>query len=132
MWKVIRCPGGRTSNWTVPHARRIIHGTLNPGNILITANGVVKLADFGLAQGRRLGVTDRMLTGPSGTPSYTSPQQQRDKPAVRSDDIYSLGATLYEALTGAARFVERAVSNPLASCCVDYQCRTCRGACSKR
>src|SRR5258708_39679515 len=83
----------------------IIHRDVKPENILITAEGQAKLADLGLAKTltEDLELT-RTHTG-LGTPNYMAPEQFQD--AKRVDvrcDIYSLGATLYRALTGLMPF----------------------------
>ena len=83
------------------HARQVIHRDLKPGNILITTNNEVKLADFGLARGLRRGaVSTQAASNGGGTPGYMSPQQRGGEPSTTADDIFSLGATLYEALSG--------------------------------
>ena len=82
------------------HNRQIIHRDLKPGNMLISTNGMVKLADFGLAHGLRRSVSAELHTSHGGTPGYMSPQQEQGKPVSVSDDIYALGAALYEALIG--------------------------------
>lgn len=77
---------------------RFVHRDLKPANILITPEGKVKLADFGLA---RPGFTgDIYATTSGGTLCYASPQQRRGLAPTVSDDIYSLGAVLYHLLTG--------------------------------
>lgn len=84
---------------------RIVHRDLKPANLLVTRDGMLKISDFGIA--RSLIETKTRLTGAeatSGTPAYMSPQQllgQRPEPA---DDVYSLGATLYELLTSKPPF----------------------------
>lgn len=88
------------------HDRGIIHRDLKPQNILITADGVPKVTDFGLAK-RIHGDSNLTGTGmPLGTPSYMPPEQaagQQDKIGPRSD-VYALGATLYAMLTGRPPF----------------------------
>ena len=85
--------------------RNIIHRDLKPGNLMLTAQRELKLADFGLARVRvhhESGDLDR--TQARGTPLYMSPEQMRGEPADVSDDIYSFGATLYELLSGTPPF----------------------------
>lgn len=90
----------------VSHAHRslIVHRDLKPGNILVTADGVPKLLDFGVAK-LLDPVADPGLTianrGPGPlTPEYASPEQVRGLPITTATDIYALGAILYELLTG--------------------------------
>ncbi|HEV8537579.1 MAG TPA: protein kinase [Bacteroidota bacterium] len=85
------------------HEKGIIHGDIKPENILITGDGTVKIADFGLA--RRIG----QLISPesntvSGTVAYMSPEQLQGQPFDRSTDIWSLGIVLYEMVGGAKPF----------------------------
>jgi hypothetical protein len=84
----------------------IVHRDLKPANILVTRDGQVKIADFGIA--RTLTEAAVRLTGrdagTSGTLLYGSPQQLRGDPPAVSDDIYALGATLYELLAGKPPF----------------------------
>lgn len=85
------------------HSRGVIHGDIKPGNILLDADGKVKLADFGLArlmvQGGGSG-TDSWT--PMGTPEYAAPELY-DKNAAPDHraDLYSIGVVLHEMLTGA-------------------------------
>jgi len=97
---------GRQVAMALEHAsaRGIVHRDVKPANILITPEGVVKLADLGLARH----AADGSVTiggAPIGTPLYMSPEQAkgREDVDVRSD-IYSLGATLYHAATGSPPF----------------------------
>ena len=83
----------------------VVHRDLKPANFMLTGRGQMKVADFGIAQS----VCDSMsrLTmrrSSSGTLAYMSPQQLNGDMAKPSDDIYALGATIYEMLTGKPPF----------------------------
>ncbi|HEX8521478.1 MAG TPA: tetratricopeptide repeat protein [Tepidisphaeraceae bacterium] len=89
------------------HAGGIIHRDLKPSNILLTSDGTPRISDFGLA--RRLQVAEDLTLASArvGTPGYMSPEQFDSKRGEITPvtDIYSLGAILYEMLTGRAPFV---------------------------
>jgi WD40 repeat protein/DNA-binding CsgD family transcriptional regulator len=87
------------------HANQVIHRDLKPSNILLDEEGNAYLADFGIA--KDLGQTNGELTRQEaivGSPDYLSPEQARSQPVTPQTDIYSLGVTLYEILTGAHPF----------------------------
>ncbi len=84
------------------YARRIIHGDIKPHNIFLTKTGGVKLLDFGLARKKsaRTAETGYIV----GSADYISPERVRSEPEDFRSDIYSLGATLFEAIAGLAPF----------------------------
>ncbi|TNF48259.1 serine/threonine protein kinase [bacterium] len=85
------------------HERGIVHRDVKPGNIMLSARGDVKLADFGIVFVS--GSADLTTTGQViGTPSYMSPEQIRGEDLGPASDIFSLGVVLYEAVTGSKPF----------------------------
>ena len=87
----------------VAHKNKIIHRDVKPHNIMITTDGVVKLADFGIARA----VNDTTLSTGSkivGSVHYFSPEQARGNYVDERSDIYSLGIVMYEMLTGKVPF----------------------------
>jgi serine/threonine-protein kinase len=85
------------------HERGIIHRDIKPGNIMLAAQGSVKLADFGIALVS--GSADLTTTGQIiGTPSYMSPEQIRGEPLGPASEVFSLGAVIYEMVTGSKPF----------------------------
>jgi hypothetical protein len=85
------------------HAHNVIHRDIKPANILIGRDGTVKISDFGIA--KILGSQGLTKTGMLiGTPWYTSPEQIVGKDIDFRTDLYSLGVTFYEVLTGRVPF----------------------------
>src|SRR5262245_54171338 len=81
------------------HERGIVHRDVKPGNVIVTANGVVKLLDFGIA--RMTDVAGVTATGVTpGTMAYMSPEQVTGRPVDARTDLWSLGVLLYEMITG--------------------------------
>jgi eukaryotic-like serine/threonine-protein kinase len=86
------------------HAAGIVHRDVKPGNILVAADGSVKIADFGIAKSIDV-AADLTSTGQVlGTPAYLAPEQVEGQRAGPASDLYSLGVVLYEALTGQKPF----------------------------
>ena len=86
------------------HAEGIIHRDLKPQNLMVTAHGIVKVMDFGLARALS---ADSSLTASGavlGTPLYMSPEQAEGKKVDLRTDIYALGATLYHMICGRPPF----------------------------
>ena len=91
----------------VAHMHGILHRDIKPGNVMIGENGQVKLVDFGLAQYIDMAESHLTATGAVvGTPAYMSPEQAsgRREDISRRSDVYSMGACLYELVTGQQPF----------------------------
>lgn len=82
------------------HAMGIVHCDIKPHNVLITKQGRIKVTDFGIARAMNAGTTMMYTNSIMGSAHYLSPEQASGKPVNGSTDIYSLGAVLYEMLTG--------------------------------
>ena len=119
------------------HAKGIIHRDLKPENVFLTADGRVKLLDFGIAQLVRqerqasdhegdldpsLLPTAPLKTDPHavvGTAGYMSPEQLRGEPVDATTDIFSLGTLLYEMATGRPAFIRATVIDSLSAILTD-------------
>lgn len=83
----------------------VVHRDLKPANLLLDAHGDIKITDFGIARSISDSVSRiSAQSSTSGTPAYMSPQQMMGENPNSSDDVYSLGATLYELLTSRPPF----------------------------
>ncbi len=94
------------------HREGVVHRDLKPENMLVTAEGVVKIMDFGIAldeHARRL--TWSGLSSTIGTPDYMAPEQVSGRRGDARTDIYSLGVILYEMLTGSLPYAGSNVYN---------------------
>lgn len=84
------------------HSRGVIHRDIKPSNIMLTQDGDVRIIDFGIAL-----VADSEISrieGIAGSPSYMSPEQVQSIELTPRSDLYSLGAVMYELLTGTRPF----------------------------
>ena len=84
------------------HRKGLVHRDIKPGNILMTADGDVRIVDFGVAH--MAGNEGGQLKGLVGSPSYMAPEQMRQQPSTVQTDLYSLGVVMYELLTGKRPF----------------------------
>jgi eukaryotic-like serine/threonine-protein kinase len=84
------------------HQRGVVHRDIKPGNVVFSAEGDVKITDFGIAHLEASGLTrDGSVIG---TPAYMAPEQVLSEPVDARTDIYSAGVVLYEMLTGRRPF----------------------------
>jgi Tol biopolymer transport system component len=101
------------------HEKGIVHRDLKPANIKITAHGVVKVLDFGLAKAAsgdssRLELSESRDGAILGTAAYMSPEQARGHRVDKRGDIWAFGCVLYEMLTGRLTFPGETVSDTIA------------------
>ncbi len=80
------------------HKRGVIHRDIKPGNIMLTTDNDVRIIDFGIAILRDADIS--RIEGIAGSPSYMSPEQIQSAEITPASDLYSLGAVMYELLTG--------------------------------
>ena len=97
-----------TSALAAAHAQHLVHRDIKPENVMLRPDGYVKVVDFGLAKLAPVGgTTSTGLTQPgqtAGTPAYMSPEQARAEPVDARTDVFSVGAVLYELVTGRRAF----------------------------
>lgn len=84
------------------HGRGVVHRDIKPGNVMLTTDGTVKLADFGIARLENSSMTQ--VGTVIGTPSYMAPEQLRGETVDARADIWAAGVMLYQLLTGEKPF----------------------------
>ena len=93
---------------------KIVHRDLKPANIMLSKNNTIKVTDFGIARSISDSISRvSMRHASSGTMVYMSPQQSSGARSSSSDDIYALGATIYDLLTGKPPFYSGNIQHQL-------------------
>jgi serine/threonine protein kinase len=93
------------------HGRGLIHRDIKPSNIMLTPDNDVRIIDFGIALLKDADLS--VIQGIAGSPSYMSPEQVQSAELTKASDLYSLGAVMYEMLTGFRPFRASALAKLL-------------------
>ena len=100
--EIVRIMGEVCAALNYSHQRGVVHRDIKPGNIMMTTDGQVKIADFGIARLENSSMTQ--VGTLIGTPSYMAPEQFRGEPVDLRADIWAAGVMLYQLLTGEKPF----------------------------
>jgi len=93
------------------HGRGLIHRDIKPSNVMLTPENDIRIIDFGIALLKDADLS--VIQGIAGSPSYMSPEQIQSEELTRASDLYSLGAVMYEMLTGFRPFRAKALAKLL-------------------
>ncbi|MER5525208.1 protein kinase [Streptomyces sp. NPDC002677] len=88
------------------HAEGVVHGDVTPENILVTAEGVARLTDFGISRALWSDATQSVTGGVRGKPRYLAPEVARGEQPGEKADVFSLGAALFAAVEGRSPYGE--------------------------
>jgi serine/threonine protein kinase len=100
--ETVRIMEGVLAGLQYSHERGVVHRDIKPGNIILSSDGTVKIADFGIARIESSSMTQAGTV--MGTPAYMSPEQFMGQTVDARTDIYSAGVMLYQLLTGERPF----------------------------
>ena len=101
--QAVRIVQGAAAALAYSHKKGVIHRDLKPSNIMISAEGMVKVMDFGVARQAKESMSNIVSQTISGTPQYMSPEQEQGG-VVEASDVYALAVCFYEMVTGEMPF----------------------------